>query len=379
MARIGEHELLEPMESDGAVDSAPVRTPSGATGELRMLSEGVALIEATVARFAEEVPKRQQLGASGLVPLLAWGLEPRPHVVEDRSGAVPLRRLLDDAGGRLDPTLAATVGAGVLEVLTRIDAAGLAHGGLSPDSIRLRPDGKVLLADLAFGRLVADHAASVTLVLQKTVDYLSPEQAKSLEVTPASDVFGLGAILYECMVGKPPFSAPTPLARSLKLSMGNYERLDSAAPDAPADLRELVTSMLASQPSGRPRAEEAHRTLVARGGLPIEKLREVVRSKLAEEEPSGAPEQPAASPAHASPAQASPAQANPAQANPGQANPGQAASAWQPPAAQPSPAPPPAQPAPAWQPPAAQPGPSPAPAPAPPPAQAAPAWQPPAA
>ncbi|MEQ9703085.1 MAG: protein kinase, partial [Sandaracinaceae bacterium] len=311
MAQIGEYELLGPMDSDGAVDSAPVRTSGGATGQLRMLAEGVALIDATVDRFSEEIAKREKVSSSGLTTLLGWGLAPRPHVVEDHAGSVTLRALLEDGKGKLSHPIAATVAAAVARVLTSLEAGELPHGGLSPESIRIGGDGAVRIADLAFGRLVADHAASVTLVLQKTVDYLSPEQAKSLQVTPASDVFALGAILYEALVGKTPFAAPTPLARSLKLSMGNYEKLDAAAPDAPAPLRQLVTAMLSSTPTARPAAEEVQRTLTSlHDGVALEELRDRVQRLLRGDAPAAAPVA-AAPAAPAAPAASTPAAPGP--------------------------------------------------------------------
>ncbi|MCZ7682056.1 MAG: protein kinase [Sandaracinaceae bacterium] len=111
-------------------------------------------------------------------------------------------------------------------------------------------------------------AAAHAHLAEHTCRYGSPEQAKHQRASAASDVFALGATLYEALAGKPAFDAPTPLAVTLKITSGVHVSLDLAAPTAPRRLRSLVASMLSTSESERPRASEVAAALaeIAQGG-----------------------------------------------------------------------------------------------------------------
>jgi serine/threonine-protein kinase len=82
-----------------------------------------------------------------------------------------------------------------------------------------------------------------------TAHYVSPEQASGQAITPSTDLYSLGVVAFECLTGRPPFDADTPVAIALQ----HVRDFPPALPmDVPAPVRELVRQMLAKKPADRP-------------------------------------------------------------------------------------------------------------------------------
>jgi eukaryotic-like serine/threonine-protein kinase len=142
----------------------------------------------------------------------------------------------------------------VLDVLTQaalgLDAAhqaGLVHRDIKPGNILLRPDGVVKITD--FGIAHAAGSAPVTRpgVVMGTTQYLAPERATGGEGTPASDLYSLGIVAYECLSGRPPFAGTTAEVMASHL----YQQLPSLPPGVPPELAELLARLTAKDPADR--------------------------------------------------------------------------------------------------------------------------------
>jgi serine/threonine-protein kinase len=139
---------------------------------------------------------------------------------------------------------------------------------VKPGNVMLTPAGDVKVMD--FGIAAAAWAERVTtpgLVLG-TPSYLAPEQAKSEKTTPASDVYALGAMLYEMVAGRPPFVAESPVALALAHIREDPRPLDQVAEGVPPNLASASMAALAKDPAGRPPSAAAFASMLREPTLP---------------------------------------------------------------------------------------------------------------
>jgi eukaryotic-like serine/threonine-protein kinase len=172
-----------------------------------------------------------------------------------RAGVVPDGRV----GGTLDPGRLRASLRQLAEGVAAIHGAGMIHRDLKPSNVLVRGDGLVKILD--FG-LVTELARerSREQNLAGTAAYMSPEQGARQPLTPASDWYSVGVMLYEALAGRLPFvGAPTDL-------LMDKQQYDAApphqlAPDAPQDLDALCSELLRRDPEARPTARDVLRRL----------------------------------------------------------------------------------------------------------------------
>ncbi|WP_116452122.1 serine/threonine-protein kinase [Blastococcus litoris] len=126
--------------------------------------------------------------------------------------------------------------------------AGMVHRDVKPGNILVRPDGSVKITDFGIAWSARSVALTRTGQVIGTPQYLSPEQAEGRAATPASDVYALGLIGYECLTGTPAFEGDNPVTIALKQVRQEPEPLPA---DLPADVRALVGRALAKDPAAR--------------------------------------------------------------------------------------------------------------------------------
>ncbi len=165
-----------------------------------------------------------------------------------------LRTLLRGAGltlGELLDTAVQAAGA-----LSAAHQAGIVHRDIKPENIMLRPDGLVKVLDFGLAKLTDTHAAPATPATFSTVDtdpgqlmgtisYMSPEQARGLEVDGRTDIFSLGVVLYELLTGRAPFAGATTGDVLVSILEREPPALQTYAPQMPAALQRIVKRALA--------------------------------------------------------------------------------------------------------------------------------------
>jgi eukaryotic-like serine/threonine-protein kinase len=126
--------------------------------------------------------------------------------------------------------------------------AGMVHRDVKPGNILVRPDGSVKITDFGIAWSARSVALTRTGQVIGTPQYLSPEQAEGRLATPASDVYALGLIGYECLTGHPAFEGDNAVTIALKQVQQDPEPLPE---ELPPDVRQLISRSLVKDPAGR--------------------------------------------------------------------------------------------------------------------------------
>ncbi|WP_309065014.1 serine/threonine-protein kinase [Microbacterium sp.] len=128
-------------------------------------------------------------------------------------------------------------------------AAGLVHRDIKPGNLLITPDGRVKITDFGIARIADQVPLTATGQVMGTVQYLSPEQASGHAASPATDIYSLGIVAYECLAGKRPFTGESQVA----IAMAQINEQPPPLPaTVPIPVQNLVMAMIAKKPAERP-------------------------------------------------------------------------------------------------------------------------------
>jgi serine/threonine protein kinase len=205
-----------------------------------------------VARFAREGELLRRLGHPNIV--MFFGVEKidgRVQLVMEYVPGGSLRELLQTQS-RLSISQAVTLTMELADALGRAHHLGIIHRDLKPENILLAADGSPRLTDFGIAyELYQQTRLTQPGVIMGTVSYLSPEGCQGAELDSASDVWSLGALLYEMLAGQNPFAAGNMMATMLAVLHEPLPNLAAIRPDAPGALIALIHKMLTKQPASR--------------------------------------------------------------------------------------------------------------------------------
>ena len=196
------------------------------------------------ARFRREAQASAGLNHPNIVAVYDTGEEPDPatavsvpYIVMELVEGHTLRELLRD-GRKILPERALEFAAGVLDALAYSHRAGIVHRDIKPANVMLTNSGTIKVMDFGIARAVADTSATMTqtAAVIGTAQYLSPEQARGETVDARSDIYSAGCMLYELLVGHPPFRGDSPVSVA-------YQHVREH-PVPPSQLDPLVTTQM---------------------------------------------------------------------------------------------------------------------------------------
>ncbi len=142
----------------------------------------------------------------------------------------------------------------IARAVAHLHGKGIVHRDLKPSNILLDEAGTPYVTDFGLVKMLqADSRKTTTGVILGTPSYMAPEQAagRAQEVGPLSDVYALGAILYECLTGRPPFREATPLDTLVQVLEGEPLRPRQLNPQVPRDLETVCLKCLEKAPEER--------------------------------------------------------------------------------------------------------------------------------
>jgi serine/threonine-protein kinase len=202
------------------------------------------------ARFLQEARSAASLHHPGIATVFDFG-ESRtedglPFLVMEYVDGRPLSELLAD--GPMDPERARDLVLQAATALAEAHSRDLVHRDVKPGNLMVTADGVVKITDFGIARAGDGVALTETGQLLGTPSYLSPEQAEGRSATPASDVYSLAVVLFECLTGRRPYVADTPVAIALAHVRDPVPELPE---DVPLGLATVTRRALAKDPAER--------------------------------------------------------------------------------------------------------------------------------
>jgi eukaryotic-like serine/threonine-protein kinase len=215
---------------------------------LKLLPEHLAGDDAFRARFLREARLAGRLSHPNVVRVYDAGeADGRPFIVMEYVPGTSLAQ-----AGRLAPGRVVELGVQACAGLQHAHDAGLVHRDVKPANLLVREDAVLKVADFGIARAAESTRHTQAGSLLGTAAYLAPEQIAGADATPASDVYSLGAVLYELLTGRPPYTFSSLAELAAQQAEGLIEPVRDLEPSVPHEVEAAVMHALARDPSFRP-------------------------------------------------------------------------------------------------------------------------------
>ena len=219
---------------------------------LKMIRGGASAGPEELQRFRTEAEATARLQHGNIVQIFEVG----------EYDSLPFFALEYCAGGALDKKLAGTplpaqAAATLVEKLARsmhaAHAKGIIHRDLKPGNVLLAEDGTPKISDFGLAKTLDGVGQTATGKVMGTPSYMAPEQARGQgnQLGPACDTYALGAILYECLTGRPPFKAATSHDTIMQVLHQEPVPPTQLQPRVPRDLETICLACLRKEPGKR--------------------------------------------------------------------------------------------------------------------------------
>ena len=234
-------------------------TQLGREVALKILPEYFSMDRERLARFHREARATSLLNHPNIVTVFEIGQhEGCEYIVTEYVEGMTVRDLMQR--GQIQFVEIVKIATQVASALAAAHKAGIVHRDIKPENVMLRPDGYVKVLDFGLAKLTDATRKSVSGgfapsglnqtvpgMIMGTVSYMSPEQAEGLETDARTDIWALGALLYEMASGRLPFEGPTPSHTIVAILEQNPEPIDNVSPE----LNQIILTALQKDKSLR--------------------------------------------------------------------------------------------------------------------------------
>lgn len=225
---------------------------------LKVLNRDLTKQEEFVERFRREARSAAALSHPNIVQVYDRG-ESEDDDYYIAMEYVPRGTLKDriQHEGQLGARTAVEVAVQIAEALKEAHEHGVIHRDIKPQNVLVTTSGDVKVADFGIARAASSPTMTRENLALGTAAYMSPEQATGEKVGPTSDLYSLGAVMYEMLTGEPPYKGNEPLSVAMRHVNDPAPSPAEKDPEIPEGIDNLVVRLLAKDPKDRPESAEA--------------------------------------------------------------------------------------------------------------------------
>ena len=234
---------------------------------LKVIHPEISLNEKAVDRFRNELRFARKIGHRHVCRMFDLGETDHTfYITMEYVDGENLKSFIRRSV-QLAPRKAISLGKQVSEGLSEAHRLGIIHRDLKPQNIMIDREGNARIMDFGIARFTEAEGLTGSGVMIGTPEYMSPEQAETLEVDKRADIYALGVILYEMVTGRVPFAGETPLAALLKHKQDRPVSPQETNPLVSEDLTRIILKCLSKDKTARYQsAEELLEDLTAAEG-----------------------------------------------------------------------------------------------------------------
>jgi eukaryotic-like serine/threonine-protein kinase len=248
----GRYRLVEPLARGGMatvwIADDPVLSRRVA---VKVLRADLAADDATRARFRNEAIAAARLSHPNIVSTYDTGDdEGIAYIVMELVDGPTLRHLIDEHSG-LPVADVIRIGKQVADALDAAHRAGIVHRDVKPANVLVPRAGPVKVTDFGIAKAAGGDDLTRTGTVMGTARYLAPEQVNGRPTDPRTDVYALGLLMFESLVGHPPFGGDTDIATAMARLTTSAPAIRVERPEVSQALDDVIHRCLARQPEAR--------------------------------------------------------------------------------------------------------------------------------
>jgi len=217
---------------------------------IKLLPRGLADEPEFRARFAREAKSIASLSHPNIVTIHEVGeYRGRPFFVMEHVKGQSLKELIRNK--TLTFVQIVNIAIQICDGMAEAHRVGLIHRDIKPSNILVDDTGRVRILDFGLSRVVGESELTRTPSLMGTIGYLSPEQVKGEELSPASDLFSFGVVLYQMLTGSMPFTGEYEASVLFAIVNDTPPAVGSLRPDLPPQFEHILSKLLEKDPKNR--------------------------------------------------------------------------------------------------------------------------------